>query len=121
MEKYKIQRHPPFRTFGIVEVSGKTYVCPGWHEVPNGTTREQIELVENGETYVPPVIEAPVEKVEESKGQEWQVEGSKGNIYTVTYKNYIWDCTCPARQFRRGDCKHIKAKKDESQSVHVVA
>jgi len=37
-----------------------------------------------------------------------EVDGSKGNVYTVTLgKNGTNNCTCPAFQFRRA-CKHIE-------------
>lgn len=93
--------------FGIIEVLGKTYVVPGWHEVPQGTTRDEIELVYNEPSYMMP---STVETTE-SSDMVWDVEGSKGSIYKVTLRNNRWDCTCPARNFRRGDCKHIKLKK----------
>ena len=93
--------------FGIVEVLGKTYVVPGWHEVPLGTTRDKIELVYNEPSYM---IAKPTEATE-SSDMSWEVKGSKGSIYKVTLRNNRWDCNCPARTFRRGDCKHIKSQK----------
>ena len=107
MEKIKIPRHPVFRDFGIVKTIGKTYVCPGWHEVPEGTTRDQIELVDD---YSIPKKEKSVE-VPEKTQQDLRFEAlsSKGDKkYIVTYKNGAWDCTCPARTFFKGHCKHIK-------------
>ena len=93
--------------FGIVNQGGNTYVVPGWHEVPAGTTREQIELVYNEPSYMKPT---PTEATE-SSDMVWEVKGSKGSVYKVTLRNNRWDCTCPARTFRRGDCKHIKSQK----------
>ena len=93
--------------FGIVNQGDKTYVIPGWHEVPLGTVREQIELVYNEPSYMKP---APTESTK-SSDMTWEVEGSNGAIYKVTLRKDRWDCTCPARTFRRGDCKHIKLKK----------
>lgn len=40
---------------------------------------------------------------------KWQVEGSKGNIYTISCVDEVYLCTCPAFQYHKGDCKHIKA------------
>lgn len=94
--------------FGIVSVLDKTYVVPGWHEVPNGTTREEIELVYDEPSYM---MAQPEQEESKSKDMTWEVEGSKGAIYKVTLRNNRWDCTCPARTFRRGDCKHIKSQK----------
>ena len=93
--------------FAIVNILGKTYVCPGWHEVPLRTTRDQIDLVYNEPSYM---METPIESTKTSD-TAWEVEGSKGAIYKVTLRNSRWDCTCPARNFRRGDCKHIKLQK----------
>jgi hypothetical protein len=36
----------------------------------------------------------------------WQVQGSKGNVYTVTQRGAGKTCTCPGFQFRK-DCKHV--------------
>ncbi len=36
----------------------------------------------------------------------WIVEGSKGNLYTVTLGDAHWSCTCPAR---KEECRHIRA------------
>ena len=36
----------------------------------------------------------------------WQVEGSKGAVYTVTEEQGRRRCTCPGFQFRR-TCKHV--------------
>ena len=35
-----------------------------------------------------------------------QVQGSKGNVYTVTQRGSEKSCTCPGFQFRRA-CKHV--------------
>jgi hypothetical protein len=91
--------------WGLVQTNAKTFVCPGWYEVPNGTTRSQIEFKFKQEVIVKEVQG-------ESKDDSWEVEGSKGAIYKVTLRNDKWDCSCPARQFRRGDCKHIKSIKE---------
>lgn len=37
----------------------------------------------------------------------WQVQGSKGNVYTVTERNGVKDCSCPGFVFRRA-CKHVQ-------------
>ena len=36
----------------------------------------------------------------------WNINGSKGNKYTVTRNSSKWDCTCPGFQFRKS-CKHV--------------
>jgi hypothetical protein len=42
----------------------------------------------------------------------FKVNGSKGNVYNVTYDSGKWSCTCPAYGWSRGkECKHIKGVK----------
>ena len=102
--------------FAMVNANNQTFVVPGWHEVPLGTTRDQIELVYDKPSYL---MEQPVEATE-SSDMTWNVEGSKGSIYKVTLRKSKWDCSCPARTFRRGDCKHIKLKKNEKDLQRTV-
>jgi len=93
--------------FGIVKTLSGTYVCPGWHPVPDGTTRDQIRFEEA--VNVPKKEALPV-----SPKREWQVDGSRAGVtYTISDSNGSWNCSCPAKSFQRGDCKHIKAKKAE--------
>jgi hypothetical protein len=93
--------------FAIVKTLSGTYLCPGWHSVPDGTTRNQIKFEEL--VNVLKKVTLPV-----SPKREWQVEGSKAGVtYTISDSNGSWNCSCPAKSFNRGDCKHIKAKKAE--------
>lgn len=48
----------------------------------------------------------PVKEV----GKSWQVQGSKGNVYTVKTTGDKWSCTCPSFIYRKGRCKHITAR-----------
>jgi hypothetical protein len=110
MSKIKHPPHQTFKDFAIVEILGKTYICPGWHEVPNGTTRDDVQL-DVLATIEKPVAEPEVPEVI-GVSQVFEVLSSKGDKrYTVTLDQGRWDCDCPARQFRRGDCKHIKKVK----------
>ncbi len=100
--------------FALVKLPSGTYVCPGWHKVPEGTTREQILMQ-------PIVNKAPVQsflekpKRVQSINKSWQVAGSKpGTVYDVTNKNGKWSCNCPSANFHRGDCKHVKKLKAET-------
>ena len=92
-------RIPP----GIVSMPwvGKTYAISGgdWIEVPEGTTRDQIDQW---------MVYAP-ERPEAVEAQTWEVEGSKGKIYTVRFDGR-WSCTCAGFKFRR-ECKHTNAQK----------
>jgi len=98
--------------FGLAKTITGTYVCPGWHLVPDGTTREQIKF--SGIINTPKNQTPPLPPKAATTKRKWQVNGSKeGVVYQITEDNNTWDCTCPAKNFFRGDCKHIKAKKKE--------
>jgi hypothetical protein len=110
MEKVIIKPHAMYGTsFGLVDTLSGTYVCPGWHQVPSGTTREQIEF--DMHDYVAK-YKTPLEVMKTSKIETYQVESSKiGKFYEVKNNNGNWSCNCPAASFHRGDCKHIKKLK----------
>ena len=92
--------------FGIARTLTGTYVCPGWHLVPDGTTRDQIQFDKSL------VVEAQIDQSIQEQ-TEWQVPGSRpGVVYQVNrYPDGDWTCSCPAKAFKRGDCKHIIALK----------
>jgi hypothetical protein len=50
-------------------------------------------------------------KIETHKpeGRSWQVQGSRGDTYTVREHEGRWDCTCSGFKFR-SKCKHVEAK-----------
>jgi len=110
----KIYTFPPSdqygEVFGLVKTNSGTYVCPGWHPVPNGTTRDQIKFHPSAKVVKPKAT--PI--ITKTENRSWKVESSKpGKFYDVTETNGVWGCNCPAMNFFRGDCKHIKAKKSE--------
>jgi hypothetical protein len=95
--------------FGIVQILGNTYVCPGWHPVPNGTTRDQIQF----DISIQPLKTVSTVEVtpepEKTQDVTHLVTSSNGKTqYSVEFRRGSWSCTCPAANFRRGDCKHIK-------------
>ena len=100
--------------FAIVRILDKTYVMPGWVEVPQGTTRDQIEITSDLPTIKKKnsleSIEVKPKKIERLSFKALSSKGDK--TYDVTSVNGEWDCTCPARTFFRGPCKHIKKFKD---------
>lgn len=114
MEKFKIPADRAFGgAFAIVKTISGTYVCPGWHPVPEGTTREQIEI---DMSVIATKIESSVEatKMATNRSYEVVVSGSKpGKEYVVKMERGRWSCTCPASTFRRGDCKHIKLEQEK--------
>ena len=107
--KIKVPRHPVFKSFGILNTLSGTYVCPGWIKVPSGTTIDDIELCDD--ISIEPEVNLTGVKSEtiEVKDVEHRVTASNGKSeYIVSFKKGSWNCTCPAANFRRGDCKHIK-------------
>ncbi len=66
--------------------------------------------------------------IEEISGNEFRVQGSGDNVYTVRYCGSgdgdpefigLWECDCPASRYRPGLCKHAKsviAALDESET-----
>ena len=111
----KIYTFPPNDQYGEVFGIAKTltgyYVCPGWHPVPEGTTRDQIKFSKSTKVVKPK--DEPI--ITKTANKSWKVESSKpGKFYEVSQVNGTWSCDCPAMNFFRGDCKHIKAKKSEN-------
>ena len=80
-------------------VSGKTYIVAGkWIEVPDGTTLADVDK------YVIHVRPAGTKLVD-----SWQVEGSRGNVYTIRrQESGELSCSCPGFGWRR-KCKHTAA------------
>jgi hypothetical protein len=84
----------------LVNVLGKTYACPGWHEVPEGTTLD--EVYERWTQDIPKGEIKPEYQISE------EVKSSKGEkTYLVTFNGSAWNCSCVGFGFYR-DCKHIK-------------
>ena len=66
-----------------------------------------LRLVDGGEVE-------HVEVKEKPKFQMWQVDGSKGSVYSVTLDNSKWSCDCVAGKFNRA-CRHVKKIQEELQ------
>jgi uncharacterized Zn finger protein len=60
------------------------------------------------ETYLREQQKKLAKTIKDEARQAFRVEGSKGNVYSVTCdKNHDnWGCTCPGFNFR-GKCKHV--------------
>ena len=53
--------------------------------------------------------------------KRWQVEGSKGDIYTVAVDELgQYGCSCPAWKFRRIECRHIKYIKEAQPEANSL-
>ena len=85
---------------GLFINNGKTYVVPGWHEVPNGTTLEEVKKHWVKKTYGEPTITPDSYVVEIVKSKR------TGEKYRVAFEKF-WTCTCVGYGFRR-NCKHVK-------------
>ena len=105
----------------LAVISGKTYVFPGWIEVPMETTLSEIEKYRT----LPDLSNIPgkgasndevaaylqgkyiTQNINLSERKEFLVDASKGNTqYTVIQQSGKWSCSCPGYGFR-GRCKHI--------------
>ena len=51
-------------------------------------------------------------EAEPQAGRTWQVQGSRGDEYTVTEHLGQWQCSCSGFKFR-GQCRHITQLRDQ--------
>jgi len=90
----------------FTSLDGTRYAIAGsaWVEVPAGTTFDELPLymVHKQREFTPAVGE-----------KVWNVEGSKGNIYSVSLADGAYTCSCPGFGYRR-KCRHITEIKNES-------
>ena len=93
-------------------VDGQWYIATtdsklGWVKVNRRYGWEELNKMWNKITYTNI-------KKESSKRikHNYNIEGSKGNVYKVINDEGKWSCSCPAFGWSRGrDCKHIKSLK----------
>ena len=88
----------PNGSFAIFEseLMQKSFVCPGWIEVPFGTKFEDIEIIG---------AKVPVK----SERKTYQVKGSTGKTYEVVIDNAMGNsCSCVGFMYYRS-CKHLKS------------
>jgi hypothetical protein len=57
---------------------------------------------------------SPPEVQQDDNNGSWQVQGSKGNTYTVRVRAGQWFCSCPGFGFRR-KCRHIEETRNASR------
>jgi len=65
-----------------------------------------VSITKNGQAVTVPVIKKAAEPVVKT----YEIAGSRGNSYTVTYNNGTWKCPCVAGGFGK-ECRHVKASK----------
>ena len=89
----------------VYPASGKTYVCPGWIEVPSDTTLE--EVYSHWIQHQPPQEKKPTALISET------VMSSSGKgSYLVEFDGMYWNCTCPGFGFRQ-TCRHLEKIKEK--------
>ena len=90
------------------DLAGQKWAVSGqnWLEVPEETTFKDLDqyMVVAKREGVQPLAEV----------RTYDVEGSKGNRYTVTDHGGTWTCTCAGFGWRR-KCRHITEVKDASR------
>ena len=82
---------------------GKSYAISGsvWIEVPADTTFDELPMY---------MVVRQREANQHEGEASWQVKGSKGADYTVSFRQGQWTCTCAGFGWRRR-CKHIEEKR----------
>ena len=88
--------------------SGQKWAVSGqhWIEVPDTLTLDRV-----GEYMVVDDRFTPTQSPDVTT---YEVQGSKGNAYTVTNNGGAWTCTCPGFGWRR-KCRHIGEVQNESR------
>ena len=99
----------------VVTLSGVTYVCPGWHVVPFGTTVAEA-MTHWVEDLPAEIIRRRAEEARlDSQNIEEMVPSSKaGKFYKVKYKAGQWTCQCDGFGFKH-KCSHI----DKVKAAHL--
>lgn len=96
---------------GISVINNITYVIPGWHIVPNGTTLSDINTCWEKEEFINPNNHVNVYK--NLPINETIVSKRTGEKYNVISNDGLyWKCTCMGFSFR-GKCKHIESVKNQ--------
>ena len=87
----------------IMKLGGKTYIMPGWQEVIEGTTLDDV-------IHIQPKVKKKAETI------VVETLSSKGD---KTYKTRYYPdtgnftCTCPGTWMSGNNCKHIKKLRNE--------
>jgi hypothetical protein len=89
----------------------------GWVEVDRQYNWDELNKMWSKVTYKTAEVQTLKKTQKVSVKKTYNVEGSKGNRYTIVNDGSIWNCSCPAHGFGRGkDCKHIKQIKNEKHA-----
>lgn len=77
-----------------------------WHPMRVINYANVVSITQNGKNIQVPKVAKAVEPVRKT----YEIVGSKGNSYTVTFHNGTWRCPCVAGGFGK-ECRHVKAAK----------
>ena len=88
--------------------AGQKWAVSGqhWVEVPETLTLDRVS------EYM--IVQQRQTPEETATVVSYQVQGSRGDTYTVTDNGGTWTCTCPGFGWRR-KCKHVEAQKNASR------
>ncbi len=88
--------------------AGQKWAVSGqhWVEVPDTLTLDEV-----GKYMIVEQREAPLQP---AGVVSYEVQGSRGNTYTVSDNGGTWTCSCPGFGWRR-KCKHVEAQKNASR------
>ena len=87
----------------IMKLGGKTYIMPGWQEVIEGTTLDDV-------IHIQPKVKKKAETI------VVETLSSKGDkMYKTRYypDTGNFTCTCPGTWMSGNNCKHIKKLRNE--------
>lgn len=59
------------------------------------------------------ILEEQPDPVSEQPAESWQVQGSKGSVWTVVREDGVFSCDCPAAKFQKKECKHIQQVREQ--------
>lgn len=94
-------------------IDGQWYIATtdsnlGWVKVDRQYSWDELKSMWKERVFKPKQLDTT--KPLNISNKIFKVEGSKGNVYSVTYNSGRWSCTCPAFGWSRGkECKHIKS------------
>jgi|TARA_R110000744_G_C19045490_1_gene527169 hypothetical protein len=86
----------------MIKIGDKHFIVPLWVEVTEEFNIDKAisdGLIVNTAKYKPKVVE-----------NQWPIEGSTGNLYTVKFNSSgSYECDCMGfRRAKDGKCKHVK-------------
>lgn len=85
-----------------------------WGQGPVQRLRTPLRIDQRGRrfTEVPDVWGLLQQDTQDHHIRTWQVQGSRGDNYSVSLDEGRWNCTCAGHQFR-GRCRHVDEVKQK--------